>query len=196
MHDRACCTFDEHPFLPRPQFARLGVKIENHMFYILEGLYHRFDFENRQQNRIQRSNIIEWITEIKHNTHKTQSGEWRQKKEDTHKRHPSTIHSLFLFTFTDNWIREIGAAPLSESLKSNTTLTELNLSCENKRKKTHKRHQSSIYPFSFLSHQQTTGLKTEVQHHLVKHWNQTQHSKNLIWVVKTKERRHTKDIHQ
>ena len=34
------------------------------------------------------------------------------------------------------------------------------------------------------------------QHHWVKHWNQTQRSLNSIWVVKTKERRYTKDIHQ
>ena len=44
----------------------------------------------------------------------------------------------FLFTSTDNKIGETGATSLGESLKSNTTLTELNLSGEDKRKKTHK----------------------------------------------------------
>ena len=44
----------------------------------------------------------------------------------------------FFFTTTDNYIRDTGATSLSESLKSNTTLTELNLSGEDKRKKTHK----------------------------------------------------------
>ena len=57
----------------------------------------------------------------------------------------------------------IGAKSLSESLKSNTTLTELDLSCENKRKKTHKRHLSAIHFFSFFSsHQQVIGLKIQV----------------------------------
>ena len=44
----------------------------------------------------------------------------------------------FLFTSTDNGIGNTGATSLSELLKSNTTLTELNMSCEDKRKKTHK----------------------------------------------------------
>ena len=39
---------------------------------------------------------------------------------------------------------------LSESLKSNTSLTELNLSGEDKRKKTHKRHPSTHQSFPFL----------------------------------------------
>ena len=52
------------------------------------------------------------------------------------------INILCFVTF--NWnnkgdrIGDAGAAVLSESLKSDTTLTELSLSGENKRKKTHK----------------------------------------------------------
>ena len=44
----------------------------------------------------------------------------------------------FLFTPTDNKIGDTRATSLSESLKSNTTLTQLDLSGENKRKKKHK----------------------------------------------------------
>ena len=56
------------------------------------------------------------------------------KRKKTHKRRPSTIHSFpFLFTSTDNNIGGTGATSLSELLKSNTTLTELNLSGEDKR---------------------------------------------------------------
>ena len=44
----------------------------------------------------------------------------------------------FLFTSTVNNIGDTGATSLSESLKSNTTLTELDLRCEYKRKKAHK----------------------------------------------------------
>ena len=65
----------------------------------------------------------------------------KDKRKKTHKRHPSTMNSFhFLFISTDNGIGDTGATSLSESLKTNTTLTELNLSCEDKRKKTHKRH--------------------------------------------------------
>ena len=61
------------------------------------------------------------------------------KRKKTNKWHPSTIHSFsFLFTPTGNNIRETGATSLSEALKTNTTLTELDMDCENKRKKTHK----------------------------------------------------------
>ena len=49
-----------------------------------------------------------------------------------------------------NKIGEAGAKSLSEALKSNTTLTKLYLSGEDKRKKTHKRHPSTIH--SFHSH--------------------------------------------
>ena len=44
-----------------------------------------------------------------------------------------------------NDIEDAGATSLSEALKSNTTLTALNLSGEDKRKKTHKRHPSTIH---------------------------------------------------
>ena len=71
------------------------------------------------------------------------------KRKKTHKRHPSTIHSSFLFISTGNSIGDAGATSLSESLKTNTTLTALNLSCEDKRK-TQKRHPSTIHSFSFL----------------------------------------------
>ena len=52
----------------------------------------------------------------------------------------SINNSLFSFlsTSTGNEIRDTGATSLSESLKSNTSLTELNLSGEDKGKKTHK----------------------------------------------------------
>ena len=53
---------------------------------------------------------------------------------------------------TDNSIGETGVKSLSESLKSNTTLTELNLSSEDKRKKAHKRHPSTIHSFPFSLH--------------------------------------------
>ena len=52
---------------------------------------------------------------------------------------------------TDNSIGETGVKSLSESLKSNTTLTELNLSSEDRRKKAHKRHPSTIHS-SFSHH--------------------------------------------
>ena len=43
----------------------------------------------------------------------------------------------FVFTSTDNEVGETGKTSLSDALKSNTTLTELNLKREDKRKKTH-----------------------------------------------------------
>ena len=61
------------------------------------------------------------------------------------KRHTKGIHQQFtlpiLFIPTDNSIRERGATSLSESLKSNTILTELDLSSEDKRRHTKEIHQ-------------------------------------------------------
>ena len=61
-----------------------------------------------------------------------------KRKEDTQMTSINNSLSSFLFTSTDNKIRDTGATSLSESLKSNTTLTELYLSGEDKTMKTHK----------------------------------------------------------
>ena len=59
------------------------------------------------------------------------------KRKKTQK--TSTNNSLFyFFTSTVNEIGDTGASSLSEALKSNTTLTELNICCEDKRKNTQK----------------------------------------------------------
>ena len=88
------------------------------------------------------------------------------KRKKTHKRHPSTIHFFpILFTLTDIGIEYRGATSLSESLKSNTTLAQLDLSGKDKRKNTHKRHPSTIHSSFFYSQQQATALENEEQHH-------------------------------
>ena len=67
------------------------------------------------------------------------------------RRHTKHIHQqftlFFLFTITGNDIKDIGATSMSEALKSNTTLTALDLSCQDKREKTHKRHPSTNHSF-------------------------------------------------
>ena len=73
------------------------------------------------------------------------------KRKKTYKRYPSAIHFLPFSSQTDNDIGDTGTAALSESLKSNTTLTQLNLNCEDKRKKTHKISISnSLFSFSLF----------------------------------------------
>ena len=73
-------------------------------------------------------------------------------------RHSSTIHSFsFLFTSTGNDIGESGATSLSEVLKSNTTLTKLNLSCEDKRRHTKGIHQQFTLSFLFISTDNSIG---------------------------------------
>ena len=72
-----------------------------------------------------------------------------EDKRKAHKRQTSTMNSFsFIITSTGNKIGDRGATSLSESLKSNTTLTALNLSCEDKRQKTHERHPSAIHSFA------------------------------------------------
>ena len=105
---------------------------------------------------------------LKSNTALTELSLSREDKRKTHKRHPSAIHSshFLFFSTTDNNIGHTGATLLSESLKSNTTLVYLNLSCENKRKKRHtKRHPSTNHSIPFSSQQQTTTSETQEQRH-------------------------------
>ena len=66
--------------------------------------------------------------------------------ERKHKK-ASINNSLFSFlnTSTGNNIGDTGTTSLSEALKSNTTLIELYLDSEDKRKKTHKRRPSTIH---------------------------------------------------
>ena len=72
-------------------------------------------------------------------------------KERRQKRNPSTIHSI-LFTSTDNNIGDTGATSLSEALKSNKTLTQLNIEGQYKRKNTQKTSiNNSLFPILFSS---------------------------------------------
>ena len=85
------------------------------------------------------------------------SCEDRRKK--TRKRHPSTVYSFsFLFSSTVNKIRDTSAESFSDSLKSNTTLTDLDLSCEDKRKKTQK---TSTNNSLFSLHRGVNGIGEE-----------------------------------
>ena len=65
--------------------------------------------------------------------------------------HMKRLHNVFMFKPIGNKIGDAGATSLSEALKSNTTLTELDLRCEDKRKKTHKRHPSTIHSSLFIT---------------------------------------------
>ena len=68
--------------------------------------------------------------------------------EDKRKKDTRDIHQQFTLCISllsiDNKIGDTGATSLGESLKSNTAFTKLNLCREDKRKKTHKRHPSTI----------------------------------------------------
>ena len=96
---------------------------------------------------------------LKSNTTLTKLNLWgKDKTKKTHKRYPSAIHSfLFLFTSTVNNIGDTGVASLSVALKTNTTLTTLNLRCQDKRK-THKRNPSTIHSFM---HRAVNGIAQE-----------------------------------
>ena len=62
--------------------------------------------------------------------------------------HTKDIHQQFTHPFffisIGNCFGDIGVAPLGESLNSNTTLTELNLRGEDKRKKTHENNHLQV----------------------------------------------------
>ena len=143
MHDWACCTCDEHSSISRPLFDKSGMKKAFSCFRSWGCLDHSFKYHliYSEQYRRNRSNIAEWSTEVKHNTYCTWSGQWRQKKEGTQKTSINNSFFPFLFISTVNKIGDAGAKSLSEALKSNTTLTGLNLYGEDKRIHTKDVHQ-------------------------------------------------------
>ena len=89
---------------------------------------------------------------LKSNTTLTGLNLWSEdKRKKTYKRHPSTIHSFpFLFSSTDSSIEYAGVTSLSEALKSNTTLTKLNLMGEDKEDTQKTSINNSLFFFSFL----------------------------------------------
>ena len=72
---------------------------------------------------------------------------------------------FILIKSTENKIGERGATSLSDALKSNTTLVELNLKCEYKRNNTQITFINKPQFFSFSSNQQGTRLEKEEQYH-------------------------------
>ena len=74
------------------------------------------------------------------------------KRKKTRQRPPSTNHFFSFYSIkTKDYREDPFSKSLGEALKSNTTLTELNLIGEDKRINTHKWHQIAInsFPFSF-----------------------------------------------
>ena len=99
--------------------------------------------------------------------------------------------SPYLISSTANKIGDTGATSLSEALKSNTTLTVLNLKSEYKIEKTRKRHPSTIHSFPFLvtstgNHIKDTGV-TSLSEALKS--NSTLVTLNLDCLNRTKQKR-------
>ena len=72
----------------------------------------------------------------------------RRLTKDIHQQF--TLFSIRI-TSTVNNIGDTGATSLSEALKSNTTLAILYLDRQDKRRKAHKRHPSTIHSFIHIS---------------------------------------------
>ena len=79
----------------------------------------------------------------------------------------SVNNSLFsiLINSTGNNIYETGATSLSDALKSNTSLRDLDLRSEDKRNNTQMIPINKQLSFSFSLNQQTTTLEKQERHH-------------------------------
>ena len=75
----------------------------------------------------------------------------RENKKMSKKMSIIKTHFSFCFNPTGNEIGDTGATSLSESLKSNTTLTELNLLGEDKGRHAEKTINKSLFPFLITS---------------------------------------------
>ena len=103
---------------------------------------------NQQKTALDIQEQHQWVMRWNQTQHSLNSICGVITKETTHKWHPSTNHSSILIKSTDNNIGDTGATSLSEALKSNTTLTQLNLWCEHKKKQ----HANGINQQSLLFH--------------------------------------------
>ena len=106
------------------------------------------------------SEALEWNTTL---TELDLGSEYKRTK-DTQMTFINNPLFSFLLISTANEIGDTGATSLSEALKSNTTLMKLSLWGEDKRKKTHKWHPSTIHSFHFSS-KQATGLNAMEKQH-------------------------------
>ena len=73
----------------------------------------------------------------------------------------ASINNQFCFILiksTDNDIGDTGAASLSDALKTNTTLTQLNLYCEHKRNSTDNENTSTIHSSSINTKSTDNGI--------------------------------------
>ena len=102
---------------------------------------------------------------LKSNTTLTELQLSRENKRRHTQIHPLTNHFLSLFHQTGSIIGERGATSLSELLKSNTTLTALDLFGEYKKRIHTKDAHKQITLFHFSSYQQGIALKTREQRH-------------------------------
>ena len=127
---------------------------------------HFFMIITSTDNKIRDIGTTSLSEALKSNTKLTTLNMWSEDKRKTHKRYPPAIHFFsILITSTDNYIEETGATSLSDALKSNTTLTKLSFGGEYKKRMHTKDIHQQITLFPFSSHQQTTGLETQEQHH-------------------------------
>ena len=100
-------------------------------------------------NRLRDTGVESLSEALKSNTTLTELNLCGEDKRKARKWNPLTIRSSWSHLSTETEIGDTGATSLSESLKSNTTLTKLYLSGESK-EKTKKRRPSTNGSFSFI----------------------------------------------
>ena len=148
MHDRACCTCDEHRSTSRTLFE-MSVVRKLIILFSLENVF--MTFWITAVDMVDGTGIISLSEALKSNTTLTLLDLTRKEAKRQSNVYPSRIcFPPFFFVTTDISIGKTGAESLFEALKSNTTLTELHLGCEDKRKRTYKRHPSTIHSFPFI----------------------------------------------
>ena len=115
------------------------------------------------ENNIGETGATSLSDALKSNTTLTQLDLSREdKRNNTNGIHQQSTLSI-LNKSTENRIGEAGATSLSDALKSNTTLTKLDLRSENQKKHIDEIHQQST--LSFSSNQQGTALEKQEQRH-------------------------------
>lgn len=121
-------------------------------------------YNHQQGTRLMKRN---WFRLVMHScsTQRSQNSIWKVEKQQMNgekKKQNSKNSFPYFWSIKGSKIGFVGAESLSQALKTNTTLTHLNLTRLDKKN----RHQLSHW----YKKQQKTKLKTKEQHHWVNHW--------------------------
>ena len=171
-------------------------KEDTQKMFIINSLFFYSSF-HRQTTRLETEERHHWARHWNQTQH-SHSSIWVVMTKET--RHRRLLHQQFILIFshqsTGNDIGDTGATSLSETLKSNTTLTKLYLWSEDKRTKdTRKRDFSAHHSFHLINRQHYWRHRNPIICWIIRVKHNTHWTQSEMWKWKKIHKRHPSTIH-